>query len=111
MMPGEQPPERARMRLHAVRAADDEHGVVEHLQGALGFGGKIDMAGRVQQGDRSVRQGKDGLLGKDGDAALPFEREGIEKGVAVIDAAQLFYRAGLVQHRLGKRGFARVNMG
>ena len=81
------------MALHAVRAADDEHGVVEHLKRALHLGGEIDMAGRVEQCDVRVAAVQHRLLGEDGDAALALKRFGIQKGVAVIDAAERTQRA------------------
>ena len=85
----EQLPERARVALHAVRAADDEHGVVEHLQRALHLARKIDVAGRVQQRKLDVAERQHGLLRKNRDAALALLHVGIEKGVLVVDAAEL----------------------
>lgn len=69
MVAPQQPPQRFGMALHAVRSADHQHGVIQHLQGALGLGGKIHMAGGVQQGDGGIARRKQRLLGKDGDAA------------------------------------------
>ena len=45
----QKPPERFRVCLNAVGSGNDEHGVVKHLQGALGLGGKIHMSRRVKQ--------------------------------------------------------------
>lgn len=39
----QEPPERLRVGLHAVRCADDQDRVVQHLQGALHLGGEIHM--------------------------------------------------------------------
>ena len=89
----QQPPERAGVALHAVRAADDKDRVVEHLQGALRFGGEIDVARRIEQRDVRAAAVEHRLLGKDGDAALALERFGVQKGVAVIDAAKRAQRA------------------
>ena len=89
----QQPPERAGVALHAVRAADDKDRVVEHLQGALCFGGEIDVARRIEQRDVRAAAVEHRLLGKDGDAALALERFGVQKGVAVIDAAERAQRA------------------
>ncbi len=63
-MPRKQPPERFRVRLHAVRAADDEHRVVEHLKRALHFCGEIYMSRRVEQRYLRMRQRKLRLLGR-----------------------------------------------
>ncbi len=99
------------MPLHTVRAADDEDRVVEHLKCALRLRGEIDVSRRVEQRDVRVAAIHHSLLGKDGDAALAFERLGVQKGVAVIDAAEHAQRARGVQKPLGESGFPRVNMG
>ena len=54
------------------------------------------MAGGVEQRELGCSGGEHGLLGKNGDAALTLERVGIEKGVAVVDAAELSQRAGSI---------------
>ena len=84
------------MALHTVAAADDEHRVIEDGERALHLGGKVDMAGGVEQRDLGCSGGEHGLLGKNGDAALTLECVGIEKGVAVVDAAELSQRAGSI---------------
>ena len=85
----QQPPERLGVALHAVGGADHQHRVVQHLQGALGLGGEIHMAGGVQQSDVRAARRQQRLLGKNGDAARLFQRVGIQKGVLVVHAAQL----------------------
>ena len=92
----QQPPERAGVRLHAVRRADDQHGIVHHLQRALRLRGKVHMAGGVQQRDARAVRLQQRLLGEDGDAARAFDRMGIQKGVAVIHAAEPSERARLI---------------
>ena len=92
----EQPPERARVALHAIAAADDEHRVVKHRERALHLGGKVDVAGRIEQRDLRFAGGEHGLLCKDRDAALALERVGIEKGVAMVHAPELAQCAGSV---------------
>ena len=54
VIPSQQPPEGFGVALHAVGAGDDQHGVVQHLEGALGLGGKIDVAGGIQQRNGGV---------------------------------------------------------
>ena len=103
IVPRKQPPERFRVRLHAVRAADDEHRVVEHLKRALHLGRKVHVTRRVEQRHPGVRQRKLRLLGENRDAALAFKGKRIEKGVPVIDTPQLFERTRLIEHRFGKR--------
>ena len=84
------------MALHAVAAADDEHRVIEDGERAFHLGRKVDMAGGIEQRELGCSGGEHGLLGKNGDAALTLERVGIEKGVAVVDAAELSQRAGSI---------------
>ena len=107
----EQLPECARVPLYAVRAADDEHRVVEHLQRALHLGGEIDVAGGVKQRDMRITAIQHGLFGENGDAALALERFRVQKGISMIDTAKRAQRAGGVEQSLGEGGFARVHMG
>ena len=96
----EQSPQRFGMALDAVRAGDDEDGVVEHGERTFRFGGEVDVSRSIEQGDGEVGRGDDGRLGEDGDAALPFHGVRVEEGVAVVDAAEFAYLAGSVQQRL-----------
>ena len=107
----QQPPERLGVALHTVGGADHQHRVVQHLQGALGLGGEIHMAGGVQQGDVRAARRQQRLLGKNGDAARLFQRVGIQKGVLVVHAAQLADGTGAVEHGLREGGLAGVHMG
>jgi len=106
----QQLPERRGMPLHARRAAHDQHGAVEHLQRPLHLGGKIDVAGGIEQRQRAARQGQDGLLGKDRDAAAALLRVGIEKRIPVVDAPEGADDARLIEHGLRQRRLARVHM-
>ena len=65
------------MSLDAVGAADDQHGAVQHRHDALGFGGKVHMAGGIHQGDGAVLRFQQRLFGKNGDASCPFQGVGI----------------------------------
>ena len=107
----QQPPERFGVALDAVGAADDQHRVIEHLERPLGLGGKIHMAGGVQQGEVGVPCAQQGLFGEDGDAAGLFQRVGVQKGVLVVHAAQLSDGTGAVEHGFGEGGLAGVHMG
>ena len=73
----QQPPEGQGVGLHAVGAADDQHGAVQHRYDALGFGGKVHMAGGIHQGDGAVLRFQQCLFGKNGDASCPFQGVGI----------------------------------
>ena len=98
------------MGLHAVRAADDQHRRVQHLQRALRLGREIGVAGRVEQEKPRPRQLEHRLLGEDRDAALPLELVRVQKAVPVVDAPELFDAPGAVEHRLGERGLPGVHV-
>ena len=104
-------PQRLGMGLDPVGPADDQHRTVEHAEGALGLCGEVDVARRVEQAEKAVSQWHDGLLGEDGDAALPLETVGVKKAVAVVDSAEGFQFSGEKEHRLGQGGLSRVHMG
>ena len=98
------------MGLHAVGAADDQHGAVQHRHDALGLGGKVHMAGGVHQRDGAVLCFQQRLFGKNGDAPCAFQRVGIQKRVLMIDPPQGAPRPGFIEHRLAERGLPRVHM-
>ena len=91
MSPPKQAPKRFRVCLHAVRAADDKDGAVEHLQRAFHLRGEVGVPRRVEQGHVQCADLKSGLLGKYGDAARAFEAVRVEKGVPVVDTAEPSY--------------------
>ena len=82
-------PEGESVALHAVRTADDKYRVVEHLQGALGLGGEVHVPRGVEQGEFGVFESEHRLLGENGDPALALQAEVVEKGVFVVDSAEL----------------------
>ena len=98
------------MALDPVGAADDEDRVVENLQGAFGLGGEIDMSRGVKQGEAHVAVIEDRLFGKNRNAPVAFQGVVIEKGVAVIDPAELTEVTGAVHQRLGQGRFTGVDM-
>ena len=110
-IPTQQPPQRLGVALDAVGAGDDQHGVVQYLQRALGLGGKIHMAGGIQQGDGGVFHIQERLLGKNGDAPGLFQRIGVEEGVLMVHPAQLADGAGAVEHGLREGGLAGIDVG
>ena len=110
MVPAQQPPERARVTLHAVCAAHNEDRRVKHRERALRFAGKIHMARRIEKGYGAVFPCESRLLGKDRDAALTLLRVSVEKSVRMVDAAQTTKRAGGIEKRLGERRFPGVHV-
>lgn len=49
MIAFQQLPDSFGVTLHAVRSADYQNGIVQHLHGALGFCGKVYVSGGVQE--------------------------------------------------------------
>ena len=98
------------MALHTVRAADHKDRIIQHLQRAFGFGGKVHMSRRVKQGEYGVVGCEDGLLGKDGDAACAFVRQEVHDGVAVVDVAVAVRQPREVEDALGGARLAGVDV-
>ena len=121
VVPLQKPPQRGGVALHPVCARDDQNGIVQHLQGALRLGGKVHMAGGVQQRDAGFlqrhaavaarRQRELGLFGKDGDAPRPLQRVGVQKGVPVVHPPQLADHPGAKEQCLRQGRLAAVNVG
>ena len=107
----QQLPQGAGVSLNAVGAADDQNGAVQHLKGPLRLGGEVHMARGVDQLQFRVPHGQPGLLGEDGDAPVPLDGVGVQKGVPVVHPAQPAQHPGAVQKGLGQRGLARIHMG
>ena len=106
----EEPPQRLRMALHALRGGHDEDGVVERRKDALRLGGEIGVSRRVEEEVRRLSPGEVRLSGEDGDAALALDRLGVEEGVAVVDAPALPQRPAEVQQLLGERRLPGVDV-
>ena len=99
------------MALDTVRSADDENGVIENLEGALGFRRKIHMSRGIEEYDVQISELHAGLAGKDRDAAVPFDVICIEKCVPMIHAPGLPQRAAEIEHGFRERCFSGVHMG
>ena len=88
-----QPPERAhqhaRLRLHALDRADDEHRPVEHAQHPLDLGDEVGVPGGVDQVDGDVAGDERDDRGLDRDAARPLQGQRVRLGIAVVDGAEL----------------------
>ena len=74
------------MPLHAVRAADDQHGAVQHAEHALRFRRKVHVPRRIHQCNLPIPPRKPRLLGENGNAPLAFLLVGVQKRVPVIHA-------------------------
>ena len=96
MVAFQQFPQRLRVRLHPVRAADDQDGVVQHLHGALGLCGKVHVSRRIQQSIRCAAVVNARLVRKNGNAPVPFHGVGVQECSLVIDPSQLADLSGAV---------------
>jgi len=88
-----EPPQRAhqhaRLRLHALDRADDEHRPVEHAQHPLDLGDEVGVTGGVDQVDGDVAGDERDDRGLDRDAARPLQGQRVRLCIAVVDGAEL----------------------
>ena len=104
-------PDRFGLRLDAGDGVKDDDAPVEDAQRTLHLGGKVDVAGRVDQVDLvAVPFAGDGG-GLDGDAALALLRHIVGHRGAVVDVAQAVRAPGVKEHTLGGGGLARIDVG
>ena len=87
LIPLKQLPEGHRMPLNPVRAADDQHRIVQHLQDPLHLRRKIHMPRRIQERDVQIFPREHRLLGEDRDPPLPLQLISVQKRIAVIHPA------------------------
>ena len=102
VQPLQRPHQHAGLRLHTLDGGDHQDGAVEHAQHPFHLGDEIRVPGGVDQVDRDVVDGERHHGGLDRYAALPFQRERIGLGAAVIDAADLVDDTGVVEQPLGQ---------
>jgi len=97
--------------LHALHAVEHGHGAVEHAQRALNLGGKVHVAGGVDDVDGITGPlGADGG-GGDGYAALALLGHPVGGGGAVVHLADLVLFARIIKDALGGGGFTSVDVG
>ena len=80
------------------------------LEHPLDLGDEVRVAGGVDQVDRDAVDDERDDGGLDGDAALPFQRQGVGLGAAVVDAADRVDDPGGVEQPLGQAGLTGVDM-
>ena len=106
----QQPPEGQCVGLDPVSAADDPYCAIQDGKGPFGFRSQIRMARGIHQGDLQSVRFQNGLLGKNGDAPLPFQIMGVQKGIPVIHPTQGAFGTGAIQQGFAMGGLAGVNM-
>ena len=103
------------LRLDAGVGVEQRDRAVEHAQRALHLDGEVDVAGGVddveaaQLAVAALPEGR-GRGRRDGDAALLLLLHPVHRGCAVVDFADLVRLARVVEHALGGRGLAGVDM-
>jgi hypothetical protein len=108
--PLQRPHQDAGLRLDPFHGRDHQHRPVEDAQRAVHLGDEVRVARRVDEvdGDVADRERDDG--GFDRDAALPFQRQRVGLGGAVIDAADLVDDPGRVEQPFGQGDLTGVYM-
>ncbi len=96
MVVPQQLPKRPGVGLYAVQAADDQNGVVQHLQDPLRLGGEVHVPRRIEQGHRQIPVPHRRLACKDRDAPGALELVIVHGSVAVVHAALAFDAAGAI---------------
>ena len=101
--------------LDAGDRVEDGDGAVEHAQGALDFGGEVDVARGVDDLDAVL----DAVLlpeggrgrGRDGHAALLLLDHPVHRGRALVDLADLMGLARVIENTLGRGGLTGIDVG
>ncbi len=87
------------------------HRAVKHAQRALHLDGEVDMTRGVDDVEALAVPETGGGGRRDGDAALLLLLHEIHGGGAVMHFADLVALAGVIEHALGRRGLAGIDMG
>ena len=101
--------DKPRLRHGAFRRVHQKDDSVDHLQDTFHFPAEIGVARRVDDVDLHVPVGDGRVLGKDGDAAFPFQVVGVHH--PVLHGLVLPEHAGLLQHLVHQGRLAVVDVG
>ena len=100
------------LRLDALGGVDQQHGTLAGLQRARHLVGEVDVARRVDQVQDVFLiadfPGQPHILRLDGDAAFPLDVHPVQVLRAHVPVCD---DAGELQHPVGQRGFAVVDVG
>ena len=103
-------PDGFRLGLHAGNGVKNHDAAVEDAQAAFHLGGEVHVAGGVNDVDLVVAPVGGGGGGGDGDAPFLLLRHPVHGRCALIHAAHLADATGEVEHPLGDRGLAGVDV-
>src|SRR5215831_14632942 len=89
-----------------------EHGAgaVQHAQGALDFGGEVDVARGIDDVDADVAPGASGGSGRNSDTALLLLLHPVHRSGALMDLADAVRPARIEQDALRRRGLAGIDV-
>ena len=101
------------LRFNTHLPVKDDHSAVQNAQGALNFGGEVNVTRGVNDVDFVPLPVGGDSSGGDGDAAFLFLFHPVGGGTAIValDEADFMFQAGAIENRLGSGGFTGVNMG
>jgi len=88
---------------------DQQHDAVDHLQGAFHFAAEVGVAGGVDNVDLAAFKDDGGVLGQDGDAALPLQFVRVHHPIGDLFVGSEGSR--LTEHGVHQRGLSVVNVG
>ena len=93
----------------SLSGVHQQDNAVDHLQNALHLAAEIGVTRRVHNVDLRVAVLDGGVLGEDGNAALPLQIVGVHD--ALHHLLILTIHAALLEHLIHQRGLAVVNVG
>ncbi len=104
-------PDGLALSLDSFDGAEHHHGPVEHTQAAFDFGGKIDVAGGIEQVDMHAAPIERDAGGVNRDATVLLFDVIVGRGGPAVDFAHPMLGPTQKQHPFGDRCFSRVNVG
>jgi hypothetical protein len=96
--------------LHTGDRIEARDRTIEHAQRALNLGGKVHVAGRVDDVDTGVLPGAGGRSGGDGNAALLLLLHPVHGRSTLVHLANTVRNARIKEDALGRRRLAGVNV-
>src|SRR5208282_4248668 len=105
------PPNFFRLRLYPVHRVKHGDRAVEHAQRALDFGGKVDVAGGIDNVDPDVAPGTGRRRRRNRDAALLLLLHPVHDGRAFMHLADTVRLSRIKQDALRRRGLPGIDVG
>jgi len=99
-----------RVRLHAAAAVHNQNRQIQRQQRSLRLGGKVHVAGGINQGEAAPLPVKPRLITEHGNAALAFDEVGVQRRIAMVHPAWRADGSCMVEDLFRQGGFAGVYM-